>query len=182
MARSNSFWSVYNIRTSCLPFVSPQNADLTQALQFTLDEVREVWSVELQEVRRQSINRTSISSLLPPHLSLTQPIETSSVEKNFGFMTKRLYGICVTIVEARNNLQQENYENILEMNRQHRFEFNFGGSVRSHDDQWTSRVLVSVKEEVQSIEHNCSHLLTHSLHRCSSQLLKQKISMPRNLY
>jgi hypothetical protein len=71
------------------------------------------------------------------------------IENDFGFMTKKLYEISLTIVEAREYLQQENYENILEMNRQRRFEFNFGGN-RSYDDQWTTRVLASVKEEVQS--------------------------------
>jgi hypothetical protein len=72
------------------------------------------------------------------------------VEKYLGSLSLKLHSLAQTIVDTRKALQEENYEDILVMNQQNRFEFTF--TVGKSFDAWTSRVLASIKEEVRLCE------------------------------
>jgi hypothetical protein len=81
---------------------------------------------------------------------------SDSFKSHLGSFTKALFDLCETVVEARSFLQEEEYEKILRMNREHLFEFNSFHQLKSHDEKWTTRVLSTVKEEVTSLPSSFS--------------------------
>jgi hypothetical protein len=110
--------------------------------------VKELWAVETQEV--------SLPSSSPPSTSLSSPLsplsDSGSFSNRLGSFTRALFQLCEfeTVVKARSFLQQEEYEEILQMNRNHLFDFNFQ-QLKSHDDKWTTRVLATVIEDISTI-------------------------------